>query len=140
VDYIDGSMLAQLGPPDMRTPLAYCLAWPDRMATPMPPLDLAAIGKLQFEAIDEKRFPATRVAREALMAGGAAPAILNAANEVAVAAFLGGRIGFLDIVATVERTLDRYQPNAAPASVSDVLSIDAAARAVANELMLKEAA
>jgi 1-deoxy-D-xylulose-5-phosphate reductoisomerase len=140
VDYIDGSMLAQLGPPDMRTPLAYCLAWPDRMATPMPPLDLAAIGKLQFEAIDEKRFPATRVAREALMAGGAAPAVLNAANEVAVAAFLGGRIGFLDIVTTVERTLERYHPNAAPASVADVLSIDAAARAVAAELMLKEAA
>jgi 1-deoxy-D-xylulose-5-phosphate reductoisomerase len=140
VDYIDGSMLAQLGPPDMRTPLAYCLAWPDRMATPMPPLDLATIGKLQFEAIDEERFPATRVAREALMSGGAAPAVLNAANEVAVAAFLDGRIGFLDIVTTVERTLERYQPNAAPASVSGVLSIDAAARAVAAELMLKEAA
>ena len=106
----------------------------------MAPLDLANIGKLQFEAIDEKRFPATRVAREALMAGGAAPAILNAANEVAVAAFLGGRIGLLDIVATVERTLERYHPNAAPSSVADVLSIDAAARAVAGELMLKEAA
>ena len=140
VDYIDGSMLAQLGPPDMRTPLAYCLAWPDRMATPMPPLDLAEIGKLEFQELDEQRFPATRVAREALMAGGAAPCILNAANEVAVAGFLSGQIGFLDIVATVERTLERYQPNAAPASISDVLLIDAAARAVAAEQMLKEAA
>ncbi|CAM3140052.1 1-deoxy-D-xylulose 5-phosphate reductoisomerase [Sphingomonas antarctica] len=140
VDYIDGSMLAQLGPPDMRTPLAYCLAWPDRMATPMPPLDLAAIGRLDFEAIDEQRFPATRVAREALAAGGAAPCILNAANEVAVAGFLAGQIGFLDIVTTVERTLERYQPNAAPQSVSDVLSIDAAARAVATEAMLREEA
>jgi 1-deoxy-D-xylulose-5-phosphate reductoisomerase len=140
VDYIDGSMLAQLGPPDMRTPLAYCLAWPDRMATPMPPLDLAAIGKLEFQATDEERFPATRVAREALMAGGAAPAILNAANEVAVAAFLAGQIGFLDIVTTVERTLERYQPNTAPASVADVLSIDEAARAVAHDVMSREAA
>ena len=140
VDYIDGSMLAQLGPPDMRTPLAYCLAWPDRMATPMPPLDLAMIGKLEFQAIDEERFPATRVAREALMAGGATPCILNAANEIAVAGFLSGQIGFLDIVATVKRTLERYQPNAAPTSVADVLMIDAAARAVAAEQMLKEAA
>lgn len=140
VDYIDGSMLAQLGPPDMRTPLAYCLAWPDRMSTPMPPLDLAAIGKLEFQAIDEERFPATRLARQALMAGGAAPCILNAANEIAVAGFLAGRIGFLDLVPTVERTLERYQPNAAPTSIADVLSIDAAARAVAAEQMLKEAA
>ncbi len=140
VDYIDGSMLAQLGPPDMRTPLAYCLAWPDRMATPMPPLDLAAIAKLDFQAIDEQRFPATSVAREALMAGGTAPAVLNAANEAAVAAFLGGRIGFLDIVDIVERVLGRFQPQTAPESVEDVLQIDKEARAVAAELMLKEAA
>ncbi len=131
VEYVDGSVLAQLGPPDMRTPIAYCLAWPDRMAAPMPPLDLVAIGRLDFEAPDPVRFPALRLAREALEAGGARPAILNAANEVAVAAFLDRRIGFLEIAAIVEDTLNCYDP-AAPDSVEEVLVVDAEARRLAG--------
>ena len=132
VDYIDGSMLAQLGPSDMRVPIAHTLAWPERMATPMAPLDLVALGRLDFEAPDLERFPALRLAREALVAGGARPAILNAANEVAVAAFLGRRIGFLDIAAIVADTLARYDP-AAPADVDAVLRVDAEARRLAGE-------
>ena len=131
VEYMDGSTLAQLGPPDMRVPIAHCLAWPDRMATPMAPLDLIAIGRLDFEAPDEGRFPALRLARQALDAGGARPAILNAANEVAVAAFLDRRIGFLEIAAIVADTLDRYDPPA-PETLDDVLAIDAEARTMAN--------
>ncbi|QQV78727.1 1-deoxy-D-xylulose-5-phosphate reductoisomerase [Sphingomonas aliaeris] len=132
VDYIDGSVLAQLGPPDMRTPIAHCLAWPDRMATPMEPLDLIAIGRLEFAAPDEMRFPALRLARQALDAGGARPAILNAANEIAVAAFLAKSIGFLEIAAIVEHTLDRYDPPA-PKKLDEVLAVDAGARAIASE-------
>jgi 1-deoxy-D-xylulose-5-phosphate reductoisomerase len=134
VDYVDGSVLAQLGPPDMRTPLAYCLAYPDRMTTPMAPLDLIQIGRLDFEAPDEVRFPALRLAREALIAGGARPAILNAANEVAVAAFLARRIGFLHIVDVVAATLDRYDPPA-PLDVDAVLEVDFTARKVATTVM-----
>ena len=107
VEYRDGSTLAQLGSPDMRTPIACAWAWPGRVAWPAPKLDLAAIATLTFEAPDETRFPALRLAREALAAGGGAPAALNAANEIAVAAFLEGQIGFLDIAAVVETTLDR---------------------------------
>ncbi len=132
VDYVDGSVLAQLGPPDMRTPIAHTLAWPERMATPMAPLDLVGIGRLDFAAPDPVRFPALRLAREALDAGGARPAILNAANEVAVDAFLNRRIRFLEIAAIVEDTLTRYDP-AAPDSVDAVLAIDAEARRLANE-------
>jgi len=132
VEYVDGSVLAQLGPPDMRTPIAYCLAWPDRMAAPMPPLDLVAIGRLDFEAPDPLRFPALRLAREALEAGGARPAILNAANEVAVAAFLERRVGFLEIAAIVEDTLNRYDP-AAPDCLEAVLVVDGEARRLAGE-------
>ncbi|PTM46306.1 1-deoxy-D-xylulose 5-phosphate reductoisomerase [Sphingomonas aerolata] len=132
VDYVDGSVLAQLGPPDMRTPIAHTLAWPDRMATPMAPLDLVGIGRLDFAAPDPVRFPALRLAREALDAGGARPAILNAANEVAVEAFLNRRIRFLEIAAIVEDTLIRYDP-AAPDSVDAVLAIDAEARRLASE-------
>lgn len=131
VDYVDGSMLAQLGPSDMRVPIAHTLAWPDRMATPMAPLDLVAVGRLDFEAPDAARFPALRLAREALEAGGAAPAILNAANEVAVAAFLDGRVGFLEIAAIVADTLARYQPEA-PDTLEAVLAVDEEARAVAR--------
>lgn len=134
VDYIDGSVLAQLGPPDMRTPIAHCLAWPARMQTPMQPLDLVTIGKLEFEAPDETRFPAMRLAREALDAGGARPAILNAANEIAVAAFLARRIGFLEIAAIVSDTLLRYDP-AAPETLAEVLTVDAGARERAKELV-----
>lgn len=132
VDYVDGSMLAQLGPSDMRVPIAHCLAWPDRMATPMEPLDLVKLGRLDFEAPDEARFPALRLARAAVAAGGAKPAILNAANEMAVAAFLAGRIGFLEIAAIVDDTLGRYDP-AAPDTLEAVLTVDAEARRIAGE-------
>ncbi|KKC27493.1 1-deoxy-D-xylulose-5-phosphate reductoisomerase [Sphingomonas sp. SRS2] len=134
VDYIDGSVLAQLGSPDMRTPIAHCLAWPQRMATPCRPLDLAAIGRLDFMAPDTDRFPALAIARDVLTAGGARPAILNAANEVAVAAFLAGQIGFLDIALIVRKVLDRYDP-LAPASIDDVFAIDAEARRSARAAM-----
>ena len=134
VEYVDGSVLAQLGTPDMRTPIAYTLAWPERMATQLPRLDLAAIARLDFEAPDPVRFPALELARAALIAGGARPAILNAANEVAVAAFLGGRIGFLDIAFIVGKALDRYDPSE-PATLEEVLAIDASARAVAERAM-----
>jgi len=132
VDYVDGSVLAQLGPPDMRTPIAHCLAWPDRMATPMAPLDLVAIGRLDFEAPDPVRFPALKLARDAVEAGGARPAILNAANEVAVAAFLARRIGFLEIAAIVADTLSSYDPPA-PATLDAVLAVDGEARRIAGE-------
>jgi len=134
VDYVDGSVLAQLGTPDMRTPIAHCLAWPERMSTPCPPLDITAIGRLDFAAPDLARFPALGIAKNVLLAGGARPAILNAANEVAVAAFLAGRIGFLDIALIVGKVLDRYDPPA-PASIDDVFSIDAGARHMAEDVM-----
>src|SRR5438045_4796108 len=105
VTYRDGSVLAHLGSPDMRTPIAYALGWPDRTPAPTKRLDLAEIGRLTFEAPDPERFPALRLAREALTRAGS-PTVLNAANETAVHAFLGGEIGFLDIAATVERTLE----------------------------------
>ena len=132
VEYVDGSVLAQLGSPDMRTPIGYALAWPERMETPSERLDLARIGRLDFEAPDLERFPALGLARHALEAGGARPAILNAANEVAVAAFLSGRLNFLEIAAIVSDTLARYDP-AAPDSLDAVLAIDAEARAYAGE-------
>jgi 1-deoxy-D-xylulose-5-phosphate reductoisomerase len=134
VEYQDGSTLAQLGPSDMRVPIASTLAWPRRMATPCAPLDLAAIGELTFRAPDEDRFPATRLAREAAQAGGAAPAVLNAANEIAVAAFLAGQLGFTRIAAMVEDVLARYAP-AAPAALADVLAVDAEARAHARGIL-----
>ncbi|MBB3910712.1 1-deoxy-D-xylulose-5-phosphate reductoisomerase [Sphingomonas desiccabilis] len=132
VEYVDGSVLAQMGTPDMRTPIAYTLAWPDRMATPCPPLDLAAIGRLDFEPADPVRFPALALARAALQAGGARPAILNAANEVAVAAFLASKIRFLEIAAIVADTLERYDPEA-PATLDAVLAVDGEARRLAGE-------
>ena len=134
VEYRDGSTLAQLGPSDMRVPIASTLAWPQRMDTQCKPLDLAAIGELSFFAPDEERFPATRLAREAAHAGGAAPAVLNAANEVAVAAFLAGQIKFTQISAIVARTLEDYAPPA-PQSLADVLAVDGEARVRANEAL-----
>lgn len=134
VEYRDGSTLAQLGPSDMRVPIASCLAWPQRMDTPLAPLDLAAIGSLNFFAPDENRFPATRLCREAIEAGGAAPAVLNAANEVAVAAFLAGQIGFTRITAMVEETLLRYSAPP-PATLDDVLAVDGEARARAQNML-----
>ena len=107
VYYSDGSVIAQASLPDMRTPIAYSLAWPARLTTDFPRLDLAAAGNLSFEEADEARFPALRLAREALYEGGIAPTVLNAANEVAVEAFLKGGIEFMGIPMLVEETLDR---------------------------------
>jgi 1-deoxy-D-xylulose-5-phosphate reductoisomerase len=127
VAYVDGSVLAQMGSPDMRTPIAYALGWPARIPAPVPRLDLAAIGSLTFEAPDVTRFPALRLARRALQSGGAAPTILNAANEVAVQAFLSRGIGFLDIAGVVEQTLEAI-PDGAMATIGDVLEQDRRAR------------
>jgi 1-deoxy-D-xylulose-5-phosphate reductoisomerase len=135
VEYCDGSTLAQLGPADMRVPIASCLAWPRRMGTPMATLDLASIGSLSFEPPDETRFPATRIAREAAQAGGSAPAVLNAANEVAVAAFLAGKIAFSEIAVMVERVLATGNQPPAPRSLDEVLAVDAVARARARETL-----
>jgi 1-deoxy-D-xylulose-5-phosphate reductoisomerase len=135
VAYCDGSVLAQLGSPDMRTPIAYALAYPDRMPAPSPRLDLARIGQLSFEEPDPIRFPALRLAREALRAGGAAPAVLNAANEVAVESFLKGRLGFLDIARLVEEAMVALLP-ASVDSLDDVLAIDAAARRFVAEAII----
>ena len=134
VEYVDCSTLAQLGSPDMRIPIASALAWPDRMATPCAPLDLATIARLDFEAPDEVRFPATALCRAAIAEGGARPAQLNAANEVAVAAFLAGRISFPAIVDTVRRVLDAEAP-AAPTSLHDIFSVDASSRAAAQHFV-----
>ena len=134
VDFVDGSVLAQLGSPDMRIPIAYALAWPERIATPATRLDLAAIGSLTFEAPDPQRFPALRLAREALEAGGAAPTVLNAANEVAVESFLAGRIGFADIVPLVAEALDRSEA-APPRSIAEVIDIDRVARRGVSSLI-----
>ncbi len=134
VEYRDRSTLAQLGPSDMRVPIASCLAWPKRMDTPLEPLDLAAIGELTFEAPDESRFPATRIARESIEAGGAAPAVLNAANEIAVEAFLAGQIAFTRITALAESTLERYSASA-PRTLADVLAIDSEARQCARDCL-----
>jgi 1-deoxy-D-xylulose-5-phosphate reductoisomerase len=134
VEYADGSVLAQLGAPDMRIPIAHTLAWPARMETPCERLDLVRIGSLGFEAPDPERFPALGLARSALRAGGAKPAILNAANEVAVAAFLDGAIGFLDIASIAAETLQCYDPPA-PATVGAVLEVDRQARAEAGTVI-----
>ena len=136
VDYVDGSTLAQMGTPDMRTPIAYTLAWPERMVAPSARLDLTEAGTLTFKGPDFVRFPALRLAFGALEAGAAAPAVLNAANEVAVAAFLDGRIGFLDIAAIVEETLSRG-PQHPIGSIDDVLAVDRSARRIARTLTIQ---
>lgn len=127
VQYRDGSLLAQMGTPDMRTPIAHALAWPRRMAVELPRLDLAALGRLDFAEPDLARFPALRLAREALRAGSGAPTILNAANEVAVGLFLERRLGFLDIAAVVEESLTALGAPVVP-DLDAVLALDAAAR------------
>ena len=134
VEFVDGSVLAQLGSADMRIPIAYALAWPERMATPAQRLDLAAIARLDFEAPDLDRFPALRLAREALEAGGAAPVVLNAANEVAVAGFLAGRIGFPEISHLVQEAL-MAGDYGAPRSIRDVQEIDRVTRERAQAMM-----
>jgi 1-deoxy-D-xylulose-5-phosphate reductoisomerase len=133
VSYIDGSVLAQLGSPDMRTPIAYALAWPRRMPAPVERLDLQKVAQLTFESPDPARFPALRLAREALCAGGQMPTVLNAANEVAVAAFLKGKIGFLGISDVVEAALEKQVPQI-PGSIEEIFEIDCEARALATSL------
>jgi len=134
VVYRDGSVLAQLGSPDMRTPIAYALAWPGRIEAPTKRLDLPAIGRLTFEPPDELRFPALRIAREALLRGGGHPTVLNAANEIAVYAFLEGRIGFLEIADIVERTLELIAADNL-ATLDDVHNFDMEAREVAGRMV-----
>jgi 1-deoxy-D-xylulose-5-phosphate reductoisomerase len=133
VEYRDRSTIAQLGCPDMRVPIASALAWPARMETPCQPLDLVAVGRLDFEAPDDVRFPALRLARMAIETGGSAPIVLNAANEIAVEAFLDGRIGFLDIGRIVEDVLARSNLGPA-ATIDDVWAIDLSARQLAERL------
>ena len=141
VEYEDGSTLAQLGPPDMRGPIACAWAWPNRVAWPAPRLDLAAIGRLTFEAPDESRFPALAIARQALNAGAGAPAAMNAANEVAVGAFLDRRISFLDIAAAVSETLEQLNGSGELTAVDNdqtlewALMVDASARRVAAQVL-----
>ena len=132
VDYVDGSVLAQLGNPDMRTPIANALAWPERIDSGVAPLDLFGVARLDFQRPDEQRFPCLRLARQAAEVGGCAPARLNAANEVAVAAFLERRIRFPEIARIIEDTLDR-EPSAAVENLDAVLAADARARALAND-------
>ena len=143
VEYTDGSTLAQLGPPDMRTPIACAWAWPGRVSWPAPHLDLAAIGQLTFEAPDEARFPALSIARQALSVGAGAPAAMNAANEVAVSAFLDRRIGFLDIAKIVQATLDQLNGTGDLSASDDdqtlewAMMIDASARRVAAQVLTR---
>jgi 1-deoxy-D-xylulose-5-phosphate reductoisomerase len=142
VEYQDGSTLAQLGAPDMRTPIACAFAWPDRLPWPAPRLDLAAIGALTFAAPDLERFPAIALARAALTSGGLAPAAMSAANETAVAAFLDRRIGFLDIAATVAETLERMERTGdlraganANGALETAMAADRSARRVATHVL-----
>ena len=139
VYYSDGSVLAQLGSPDMRTPIANALGWPRRIPAPSPRLDLAKVAKLNFEAPDPVRFPALKLARAAMEAGGGAPCVLNAANEIAVAAFLDRRIGFLEIAETVERTLELL-PDRTIGTLDDVYALDREARAAASGFVASRAA
>jgi 1-deoxy-D-xylulose-5-phosphate reductoisomerase len=134
VEYADGSMLAQLGAPDMRTPIAQALAWPERVVSGVQSLDLAQIGKLEFEPPDHVRFPSLGLARAAARAGGTAPAVLNAANEVAVQAFLDRRLNFTGIAAVIDKVLQRLESSPVK-SLDDVLDADAAARRMAVALI-----
>jgi 1-deoxy-D-xylulose-5-phosphate reductoisomerase len=143
VEFRDGSVIAQLGSPDMRIPISHCLAWPMRMATPAPRLDLARVASLTFEEPDLVRFPALAIARRALAAGGAAPTILNAANEVAVREFIDRNLGFTGIAALVEATLDAMERRgemAEPQSVEEALAVDHNARRLASDLLPEIAA
>lgn len=133
VEMVDGSVLAQMSLPDMCTPIAHALAWPERIKAPVGRFDMASIGTLQFEAPDMERFPALKLAREALISGGSAPTILNAANEVAVQRFLTGEIGFLDIARIVKQTLEEMHIKQLK-TIDDALSIDAQARRVAMKV------
>jgi 1-deoxy-D-xylulose-5-phosphate reductoisomerase len=143
VEFRDGALIAELGSPDMRVPIAHCLAWPDRIDTPAARLDLAKVATLSFEAPDPARFPALRLAREALELGGGAPTVLNAANEVAVDAFLHRRLGFAGIARLVEETLEASGRDGMlrePQSIDDALSIDHVSRSLARGLLPEIAA
>jgi 1-deoxy-D-xylulose-5-phosphate reductoisomerase len=135
VTYCDGSVLAELGNPDMRTPIAHALAYPERIASGVAPLNLVEIAKLEFEAPDEVKFPCLRLARQALKTGGNAACVLNAANEVAVAAFLDDRIGFCDIARVNEAVLNQLSSSIALESLDEVFAIDAKARALADTVV-----
>lgn len=136
VAYQDGSVLAQLGTPDMRTPISYCLGWPARLAAPSAKLNFAEVARLDFEAPDLVRFPSLKLARDALVSGGCAPTRLNAANEVAVAAFLGGKIGFLDIAAIVAQVLEiEVASGSDMADIDAIVDTDQAARRAAEALV-----
>lgn len=140
VSFVDGSVVAGLALPDMRVPIAHCLAYPERVETSCQRLDLVKLGRLTFEAPDEARFPALALAKAAMAAGGRAATVLNAANEVAVAAFLEGRIGFYGITDAVAGTLDRLSAGPAPSSVEEALAVDGEARSIAAALLPKFAA
>jgi 1-deoxy-D-xylulose-5-phosphate reductoisomerase len=142
VEFQDGGVIAGLSVPDMRIPIAYCLGWPDRPAWDAPRLDLAKLGTLTFELPDTARFPALKLAREALVEGGAAPTVLNAANEVAVEAFLGRRIAFTDIAGLVGAVLERSVPEGLkePTTVAEALAIDHVGRSIARTLLPQFAA
>ena len=131
VDYLDGSVMAQLGNPDMRTPIAHALAWPERIESGVAPLDLCQVGRLEFEAPDHGRFPCLGLAYQALRQGGSAPAVLNAANEVAVAAFLERKLGFTRISTVIAEALERVPPMAVR-DLADVLAADEAGRRAAS--------
>jgi 1-deoxy-D-xylulose-5-phosphate reductoisomerase len=138
VEFRDGSVLAQLGSPDMRTPIAHCLAWPERIDGRAARLDLARVANLTFEDPDLERFPALALARSALESGGGATTVLNAANEIAVAEFLGHRLGFAGIPVLVEATLEaaaRRGLTREPTSVDDAVAVDQGARSLARELL-----
>ncbi len=138
VEFRDGSVVAQMGPADMRVPIAHCLAWPARIDGPAPRLDLAALRELTFEEPDLARFPALSLARQAMVKGGAAPTVLNAADEVAVAEFIGGRIPFLAIAALVEKTLEAAEARGLLSEAADIdaaLAIDHSARGLARDLL-----
>jgi 1-deoxy-D-xylulose-5-phosphate reductoisomerase len=134
VEFVDGSLLAQLGSADMRIPIAFTLAWPERMETPAERLSLTDVGRLDFEVPDARRFPSLRIAREALEHGGAAAIVLNAANEIAVEAFLKGRIGFCDISRLVEEALGQIDA-AAPQSVAEIVALDVDVRERARTMI-----
>jgi 1-deoxy-D-xylulose-5-phosphate reductoisomerase len=133
VSFTDGAMMAQLGMPDMRTPIAYALAYPNRFALTVARLDLVQLARLDFEAPDETRFPALRLAREAMADGGASGAVLNGAKEAALAAFMDGRIGFLDMASIVERVMESLAHLPSPQSLDDVFAADAEARRLAGQ-------
>jgi len=137
VQYVDGSTLAQMGNPDMCTPIAHALAWPERIQTHVPALDLFMNQQLDFQEPDTTRFPALKLARQAMQSGGLAPAILNAANEIAVAAFLKNSIGFTEIPQVVEQTLNQVESGTAE-SINLILQADRAARSVAQQIVISK--